>query len=106
MISASVYDTISVAEFMRVAAAVGMAIAPSGDIISFIDIWMNGKSNASRANEFNAKSGSWGHAYVDKDNDPVLAMAVDVEGVTRDHLAVKLLLWQLYVKNFAAFFGR
>jgi hypothetical protein len=130
MITASVYETITVAEFMRVAAAVGMPtrvhhqggrefimlmvadrttlvlIGQGGDILTFIDIWTNGKSNANRTNEFNHRNGSWCQVYVDEDSDPVLAMAVDVEGVTRDHLATRLLIWQLFVKNFAAFFGR
>lgn len=125
-----VYEKVTAEEIAAVASAVGLStqiaregnearvwvlaadrrtllsISDGGDVLSFFDFWQGRKSNAEEANAFNASHGSWGKVVVDRDQDAVLSMAVDVEGVTRAHLALKLLMWRRYVENFAKFFDR
>lgn len=62
------------------------------------------RTTADRANSYNEKKANWATVYAAEDRRPVIVMPIDVDGITRQHLATKLFFWEISVSEFQGWF--
>lgn len=96
------YVWITVAGRRTLASLIGGREAPS--IVVFLTVLTEMQSTPAHANTFNLKKANWWTVYVNEQSKPVITMPVEVGGVSREHVAAKLFLWEYGVDEFISHF--
>lgn len=76
----------------------------SSRLVHFFEVLLDRTSSPARANHWNVEN-AFAAAWVDSDGNPSLDAMADVKGVTREHLATQLFMWEANVRSFVHHFS-
>jgi hypothetical protein len=94
---------LTVAGRVTLASIFGPDSAPN-TIVLLTGVMSEIRTSPERANAYNVSKANWCTVYCSDDHRPVVTMPIDIEGVTRQHLAGKLFIWEYCMNEFQGFF--
>lgn len=94
---------ITVAGRVTLASIFGPESAPNS-IVLLTGVMSEIRTTPDRANSYNVTKANWATVYCTDDHRPLITMPIGIEGVTRQHLASRLFVWEYAMTEFQGYF--